>query len=370
MLHKRIVAKFGTKLLTGGTDKLDLAIISNLVDQVARLHHNRHEILIVTSGAVAAGRNKLNLDKDSKDVPFRQVLSSLGQSQLMYVYEQLFIKYNINIAQALLTRADLINRAGYLNARNTLLSLIEFRVICIVNENDVVATDELEGTSFGDNDNLSAMVATLVNADLLVLLTDIDGLFTSDPHLDKKAKLLSRVDKIDSKIQRLAGGTANKLGTGGMSTKIQAARLATSCGTSVIIANGYKPDNLVKIANGNNIGTLFPAFSEKMESKKRWIISGLASKGKIVIDSGAVLALSNQNKSLLPAGVIGLEGKFQRGDVVDIYDNKGNRIGCGISNYTWKETGIIKGAHSADISALLGYDYGSEIIHRNNMALV
>jgi glutamate 5-kinase len=370
MRYKRIVAKFGTNLLTAGTDSLDKDMMSGLVAQVSKLHREGHEILIVTSGAVAAGKKKLNRDRDSKAIPMKQVLSSMGQSRLMYMYEQLFDQHGINVAQALLTRADLISRAGYLNARNTLLGLIDLGVICIINENDVVATDELAGARFGDNDNLSAMVATLVDADLLILLSDIDGLYTADPHHNPDAILISRVEKIDSKIQRLAGGSASKAGTGGMTTKIQAARVATSCGTSVVIANGFKDGNLYRIARGEDVGTVFTASCDDLDSRQRWIISGLASKGSLTIDAGAVKALVEQNKSLLAAGILDLEGKFQRGDIVDINDKDGNKLGCGISNYSAKEIAVIKGAHSSDINNLLGYDYGSEVVHRNNLGLI
>jgi glutamate 5-kinase len=370
MHYKRIVAKFGTNLLTAGTDSLDKAMMSDLVDQVARLHKAGHEIVIVTSGAVAAGKKKLNLDRDSKAIPMKQVLSSLGQGRLIYMYEQLFEQHGINVAQALLTKTDLTSRAGYLNARNTLLGLIELGVICIINENDVVATDELAGARFGDNDNLSAMVATLVDADLLILLSDIEGLYTADPHNNPDARLISRVEKIDAKIQRLAGGSTSQAGTGGMTTKIQAARLATSCGTAVVIANGFKSGNLYKIASGEDVGTVFDPANDKLDSRQRWIVSGLASKGKLTIDDGAVKALKNRNKSLLAAGILDLDGKFQRGDVVDISDKDGNKLGCGISNYNAREVAAIKGVHSSGIHSVLGYDYGSEVVHRNNMALI
>ncbi len=371
MLYKRIVAKFGTNLLTGGTEHLDQKMMASLMQQVAQLYNEGHEIIIVSSGAVAAGRQKLGLSKGKrhKDIPFKQVLASVGQSQLMHTYEQIFSKHNITVAQALLTRSDLSHRAGYLNARNTLLALIELGVVCIVNENDVVATDEIDGARFGDNDNLSAMVATLIDADLLILLTDIDGLYTANPKLDPKAKLIPRVEKIDSKIQRLATKAAGVRGVGGMGTKIEAAKLATSCGITVVIASGFKPDNLRQIALGNKIGTLFTPISSKLESKKRWMISGLASRGKLIIDSGAALAIRKRNKSLLPAGVIQLEGKFQRGDVVDICNVEGNHIGCGISNYGSADIDAIKGIHSKAVSSILGYQYGSELIHRNNMVI-
>nr|MBC8274405.1 glutamate 5-kinase [Chloroflexota bacterium] len=209
MRYRRLIAKFGTNLLTGGTDHLEPNIMSSLAEQVAQLHQQGHEIIIVSSGAVAAGRQKLVTSKERKTIHFKQVLASVGQSQLMNVYEQLFSQYNIIVAQALLTRSDLIDRAGYLNARNTLLALLELGVICIVNENDVVATDELGELTFGDNDNLSAMVANLVDADLLALLTDIDGLYTADPQLNPQARLIPRVEKIDAEIERLGGDTAS-----------------------------------------------------------------------------------------------------------------------------------------------------------------
>jgi glutamate 5-kinase len=288
----------------------------------------------------------------------------------MYTYEQLFSRHDITVAQALLTKEDLCDRSGYLNARNTLLALIELGIICIVNENDIVAIDEIEGLKFGDNDNLSAMVANLVDADLLALLTDIGGLYTADPHCNPEAQLIHRVDNIDAEIERMASDTTSRQGTGGMTTKIEAARLATSSGVNVIIADGREPDVLVKISRGDEIGTFFPAPVNKMESKKRWMLSGLASKGKVTVDKGAVSALKEQNKSLLPAGVIKAEGKFQRGDIVDILDENGKRIGCGISNYSSSDLAIIGGKHSDKIGSLLGYDYGDEVIHRNNMVIV
>ena len=370
MKYKRIVAKFGTNLLTGGTGHLNHDIMSNLVQQISILHSQGHELVMVSSGAVGAGRQKLQLSRERKDIPFRQVLASVGQSQLMNIYEQLFSKHNIIIAQALLTKTDLSHRAGYLNARNTLMALIELGVICIVNENDVVATDEIGGIQFGDNDNLSAMVANLIDADILVLLTDTEGLYTSNPQLNPDARLISKVSKIDSRIQRLASKTTSAYGVGGMSTKIAAAKLATSCGMTVVIASGKQPDNLVKIADGEKIGTQFTPAASKLESKKRWMLSGLASKGKLIIDDGAMVALKKQNKSLLPAGITGLEGRFQRGDVVDVIDKKGNQIGCGITNYSSKDIAAIKGVHSSSVSDILGHEYGSEIIHRNNLVLI
>ena len=369
MSCRRIVAKFGTSLLTSGTDHLDLQVMSSLVEQIARLHGQGKELVITSSGAIALGRQKLKKVPERKNTPFKQVLASVGQSHLMYTYEQLLSQYDITVAQALLTKEDLSDRSGYLNARNTLLALLELGIICIVNENDIVAIDEIEGLKFGDNDNLSAMVANLIDADLLAMLTDIGGLYTADPHYNSQAQLIRRVDKIDAEIERIASNTASRQGIGGMATKIEAARLATSSGVNVIIADGREPDILVRISQGEDIGTFFPAHVNKLESKKRWMLSGLASKGKITVDEGAKVALTKQNKSLLPAGIMKTEGEFHRGDIVDILDQQGNRIGCGISNYSSSDLAIIVGKHSDKIPSLLGYDYGNEVVHRNNMVV-
>jgi glutamate 5-kinase len=370
MPYHRIVAKFGTGLITSGTDHLDLQVMASLVEQIARLHNQGKEIIIISSGAIASGREKLKKISERKNTPFKQVLASVGQSHLMYNYEQLFSQYDITVAQALLTKEDLSDRSGYLNARNTLLALCELDIICIVNENDIVAVDEIEGLKFGDNDNLSAMVANLVDADLLALLTDTGGLYTADPRYNPQAQLIRRVDEIDAEIERMASDTASRQGIGGMSTKIEAARLATCSGVNVIITDGREPDILVRISRGEDIGTFFPAQVNKMESKKRWMLSGLASKGKVAVDKGAVLALKEQNKSLLPAGIIKAEGEFQRGDIVDIVDRQGKRIGYGISNYSSSDLAVIEGKHSDNIPSLLGYDYGDEVIHRNNMVIL
>ncbi len=368
--YHRIVAKFGTSLLTSGSDHLNQDIMSNLVAQVAQLHHRGLEMLIVSSGAIASGRHKLGLTKKIKGIPFRQVMASVGQSRLMNVYEQLFGQYDITVAQALLTKADLSDRAGYLNARNTLLALLELRVLCIVNENDVVAVDEIQEAKFGDNDNLSAMVANLVDADLLLLLTDTAGLYTADPHRKPDARLISQVERIDSEIERVAADTPSRLGTGGMITKIEAAKLATASGVTVVIADGREPDIVLRLAAGEAVGTHFLPTGSKLESRKRWMLSGLSTKGKLVVDSGAALALKKQKRSLLAAGIEQVEGKFQRGDIVHIYDPQGSRLGCGITNYSSADIGIIKGAHSRKIATLLGYDYGSEVVHRNNMVVL
>jgi len=370
MQYKRIVIKLGTNLLTGGSGKLDMKIMSDLAGQVAELHSLGHEIILVSSGAIAAGRQKLGIENKMKDIPFKQVMASVGQNHLMHTYDELFAKYRITVAQALLTKSDLADRSQYLNARNTLLALIDLRVICIVNENDVVCIDELGELKFGDNDNLSAMVANLVDADLLVLLSDVKGLYSADPQQDKKASLIPVVEKIDEKIEEMAGGAGSSRGTGGMATKIEAARLATSSGVPVIIAEGSEPNIIVKAADGKKVGTFFVARESKIESRQRWLLSGLCCMGKLTIDKGAATALRKQNKSLLPAGITAVEGNFNRGDVIDIHDSAEKRIGSGITNYSSGDLDRIKGVKSAGIADILGYEYGDEAVHRDNLVLV
>ncbi|MBI2832703.1 MAG: glutamate 5-kinase [Chloroflexi bacterium] len=368
--YRRIVLKFGTSLLTNGSDHLDQEAMAGLAVQVAGLHKQGTELVIVSSGAIASGRYKLGMPKKVRGVPHKQVLAAVGQSRLMYVYEQMFDRHDITVAQALLTRADLTDRAGYLNARNTLLALLDMRVLCIVNENDVVAVEELQGSRFGDNDNLSAMVANLVDADLLLILTDIDGLYTADPRKNPGATLIAQVDRIDAEVERLAADTSGKLGTGGMLTKLQAARMATACGITVVIADGKERDVIPRLAAGEAIGTRFLPVTSKRESRERWMLSGLCTRGRLVVDTGAAAALKTHKSSLLAAGIEQVGGEFQRGDIVNIHDPEGNRIACGITNYSSIEIDAIKKMHSRKIATLLGYDYGSEVVHRNNLVVL
>jgi glutamate 5-kinase len=368
--YRRIIVKLGTSLLTGGSDYLNREVMANLVAQLAKLHQEGREIIVVSSGAIASGRYKLGLAKKVKGIPYKQVCFSVGQSRLMNVYEQLFDPHGITIAQGLLTKNDLVDRSGYLNTRNTLLALLELGVICIINENDMVAVDEIHDAKFGDNDNLSAMVANMIDADLLIILTEVGGLFTADPHIDTKATLIPEIEKIDFEIEHLAGDTAGKLGTGGMMTKIEAARLATASGVSTIIANGRTADVLIKIASGERLGTLFKPVTGKLDSRERWMLSGLSTKGKLIVDTGATEALKKQNRSLLAAGIKQVEGSFQRGDIVDIYDITGIHLGAGITNYSAHDIEAIKGMHSQKIATLIGCDYGAEVIHRNNLVIL
>jgi glutamate 5-kinase len=368
--YKRIVAKFGTSLLTGGSEHLNPDIMLSLVKQLAELHDRGAEIAVVTSGAVACGRQQLGLPRKIRGTPSKQALSSVGQSHLMYMYENLFNRFNIHIAQALLTRAALTDRAGYLNARNTLLTLMELGVISIINENDVVAIEEIQGIRFGDNDNLSAMVANLIDADLLMILSDISGLYTADPAKSPNAVLIPEVKRIDESIFRLAGGSNGKLGTGGMFTKLQAARMATACGITVVVAKGDEPEVIKRLASGETIGTRFMPTANKLESRERWMLAGLSVKGKLVVDDGAARALKKQHSSLLGAGIVEVEGSFGRGDLLNVFDVRGNRLGSGITNYSADDIDKIKGVHSRKIPSLLGYDHGSEVIHRNNLIIL
>jgi glutamate 5-kinase len=366
--YRRVVLKFGTSLLTSGGSQLDIDFMAGLVAQVAGLLARGLEVIIVTSGAVAAGRHRLGLAKGLKGVPLKQVFAAVGQSRLMRLYEELFEKHNLIVAQALITRGDLTDRSGYLNARNTLLALLELGVTPIVNENDVVAVEELGEARFGDNDNLSAMVANLVDADLLVILTDIAGLYTADPHRNPEASLVPEVRDINDAVLGMAEGTSNRTATGGMVTKVEAARLATSSGGTVVIADGRLPGVIERIAQGEAIGTRFLPTAHR-ESRARWMLSGLSTHGRLVIDNGAAQALS-QHKSLLSAGIISTEGEFARGDILDLYNTAGVRVGSGITNYGADDIAKIKGAHSEHIGELLGYDYGAEVVHCNNLALL
>jgi glutamate 5-kinase len=368
--YRRIVAKFGTNLLTAGTDHLDLKAMATLADQVVRLMAEGREVLIVTSGAIAAGRDRLQVTVNRRDIPFRQVLASVGQPHLVHCYDELFAKHGHVVAQTLLSKRDLADRIGYLNARNTLLGLLEMHVVPIINENDAVAIDEIAGAKIGDNDNLSALVANLIDADLLVLLTDTGGLYTADPRTHKTATLIPRVDRITRETEAIAGGSESARGTGGMITKLQAAKLATGGGSDVFIAAGHEPDALYRLANGEHVGTMLPARKSRIESRKRWMLSGLGTHGAIVVDAGAGKALTERSKSLLPAGVAGVRGSFKRGDTVNIILPDGHAIACGITNYDDGEVTAIRGVRSDRIAEVLGHQYGAAVVHRNNLVVL
>lgn len=354
---------------------LEEKVMADLVRQVSELRRDQGaEVLLVTSGAIAAGRGiigRQGADQLGKDIVTRQVLAAIGQSQLMRGYEELFAQHQVKIAQTLLTINDLSNRQSYLNVRNTLMALLDLGIVPVINENDVVAVDEI-GEVFGDNDRLSALVATLVDADLLIVLTDIDGLYTADPRTNSDASLVRVVERVDSSIEAMAGEHSNPWARGGMPTKIEAARLVTTAGIGMVICNGRSPDAVLKAAQGEDFGTRFEPAGEKLEARKRWMLSRVQDNrwGEITVDDGAVRALRKQSVSLLPAGVKEVKGDFLRGDIIYISGEKGQRIACGIANYTAADIARISGFRSDRIQSILGYHYGQEVVHRNNMVLL
>jgi glutamate 5-kinase len=370
----RLVVKVGTGVLTGGGPQLDLARMRDLARQITALRAAGHEVLLVSSGAIAAGRDRLPLDRARRDIPAKQILAAVGQHRLMQTYDKLFAPHGVIVAQTLLTKPDLRDRQGYLNARNTLLGLLEHGVLPIINENDVVAVDEIRvgenDRLFGENDNLAAMVANLVDAHLLVNLTNTGGLFTADPRRDPTARLVPEVARINRCIEALAGGAGTDQGSGGMRTKIEAAKLATASGIAVVIAPGGERDVLVRLAASEPISTLFRAAESRRESRQRWILSALAGRAAVQVDAGAADAIRNHGRSLLAAGVRGVVGRFGRGDPVAVVGPRGERVACGLANYRAADVDHIKGLHSQGIAAALGYAYGQEVIHRNNLVVL
>ena len=369
---RRAVVKFGTNLLTAGGDNLDPAAMDDLVRQIAEVRRDGAQIAVVTSGAVAAGRARVGGGAKIRSIAARQALAAIGQAHLVERYDTLLRQRGLTAAQALITRADLTERRGYLNVRNTLLRLLEFGVVPIINENDVVADEELRGGAFGENDGLAALAANLIDADLLILLSDVDGLFDRDPRRDPGARLIAEITDFPAALaaaDEAADRVAAFRGRGSMRAKVAAARRAAEAGCEVVIANGRLPDAIIRIARGERPGTSVPARRSHVESRKRWLLSGVAQNGALRLDDGAVRALTRQGRSLLPAGVTSAAGVFERGDAVVLAAAGGEQIGVGISNYSAAEVERIRGRKSSEIEAVLGYYYGAEIVHRNNLAL-
>ena len=360
-----VVVKLGTSVLTGGTKQLDRARIVELIRQCAYLHQNGHKIIIVTSGAIAAGREYLNFPNLPNTVASKQLLASVGQSKLIQLWEQLFSIYKIYIGQMLLTRADLEDRERFLNAQDALKAMLDNNIIPIINENDAVATAEIK---VGDNDNLSALAAILAEADKLLLLTDIEGLYTADPRTDLNAKLIEEVSQIDDSLRSIAGDSISGLGIGGMSTKIQAAEVAGSAGIEVIIAAGSKENVIIDAVNNQSVGTRFLPQKTPLEHRKHWLY-GAPNAGKIILDDGAINAILNNGSSLLPKGIVAVEKDFSRGEVIDICDKSGRRIARGVSRYNSDALKQIAGHHSRQISQIIGYEYGPVAVHRNDMII-
>ncbi|MFN8639326.1 MAG: glutamate 5-kinase [Dehalococcoidia bacterium] len=367
--YRRIVVKAGTNLLTAGTDRIDGGTLAGLAAQLAELRARGCELILVTSGAIHAGRERLRSLPGGGGLASRQALAAVGQSRLMSLWDEVFEAHGIPVAQALLTRRDLADRLGYLNARNTLLTLLDLRVIPVVNENDVVAVDEISDSVIGDNDNLSALVANLVDADLLLLLSDVDGLYDADPATHPDARVIPLVEAVDAGIEA-AAGAAGSLGTGGMVTKLQAARVATSSGTHVLLAHGLEPDIVLRAAGGEAVGTHFLPRGDRVESRRRFLLSGLPVRGRILVDGGAARAISTGGSSLLPAGIVAVDGAFERGDVIQVVDADGRHIASGTANYSAVDVERIRGQRSDRIATALGYEFGDEVVHRNNLVLV
>ena len=370
LCHRRIVVKAGTGALTGSSG-LDAEVMADLVRQICQVRDESGEVVLVTSGAIAAGRSALGQTRAEieQDISSRQVFAAVGQSRLMHTYQEMFATHKTQIAQTLLTIADLSNRQSYLNVGNTLQRLLELGVVPVVNENDVVAVDEI-GEVFGDNDRLSALVANLVDADLLVVLTDTEGLYSADPRTDPAATLIAEVDRVDARIEALAGEVLHPWSRGGMATKLDAAKLVTASGIPMVMCHGRAEDAVLRAVRGESVGTFFKPADSKMEARKRWMLSGISQRGKIGVDSGAAGALVKDHRSLLPAGIKSVEGDFSRGESVYVVDTKGLKIACGIANYAARDIGKIQGLRSDRIEETLGYHYGQEVVHRNNLVLL
>jgi len=361
----RLVVKVGTSTLTHSTGKLNLFQLERLVRQIADLKHQGKEVLLVTSGAVGAGMGRMGLTERPRTMPEKQAMAAIGQGLLMHMYEKLFAEYGQVVAQVLLTKDDFTNRERYLNGRNTLSALLRLGAVPIINENDTVVYEEIK---FGDNDTLAALVAGLIDADLLILLSDIDGLYTANPRVDANARLIPLVEEITPEIEMLAGEPGSKLGSGGMLTKIQAAKIACNSGIPMVLANGSRENVVRDILLGQNPGTLFVPKEHRLRSRKGWIAYGSKISGTIYVDEGAEKALVAKGSSLLPSGIKQVEGEFNRGSVVKVCGSKGE-IARGIVNYSAEEIRLIKGCQSKDIAEILGHKDYEEVIHRDNLSL-
>lgn len=366
-MYKRIVVKFGTSVLTGGTPRLDQPHMVELVRQCAAVQGQGLDVIICTSGAIAVGQERLNFPQLSATLSNKQMLAAVGQSRLMQMWERFFGIYDIHVGQILLTRDDLENRGRFLNARDTLNALLEYHIVPVVNENDAVTTAEIK---VGDNDNLSALVTILADADLLLLLTDQPGLYTADPRADANAQLIPEVKTIDETLRKLAGKSVSGLGVGGMATKLQAADAARRAGADVVIASGQAPDVITRVVKGDTIGTRFPALDVPLANRKRWIFAAPKVAGSLIVDEGAATALRENGRSLLPAGIIEVEDDFARGDTVSIKNTVGKVLARGISRYSAVDLEKIAGCHSDEIESKLGYVYGPVAVHRDDLILI
>ena len=363
---RRIVVKVGSSLVTDEGRGLDAEAIGLWCSQLAQLVQDGREVIMVSSGAIAEGMKRLGWASRPKAIHELQAAAAVGQMGLVQVYESKLRERGIGSAQVLLTHADLADRERYLNARSTLLTLIQLGVVPVINENDTVVNDEIK---FGDNDTLGALVANLVEADLLIILTDQKGLFTADPRKDPLATLVQEAQAGDPALEAMAGGAGSSIGRGGMLTKILAAKRAAGSGASTVIAWGREPDALLRLSRGEPIGTLLVAQTAKNQARKQWIADHLQMRGSVTVDAGAVVKVRDEGKSLLPIGMTSVQGEFSRGDVIAVRDDKGLEIARGLANYTSAEARLICGKSSAEFERLLGYTGEPEMLHRTNLVL-
>ena len=364
---RRIIIKVGSSLVTNQEQGLDHVTLTCLAAQIAKLKQDKKEVVLVSSGAIAEGMQRLNWKKRPHALHKLQAAAAVGQMGLIQAYESCFREHKLQTAQLLITHEDLLNRKRYLNARSTLTTLLSMNVVPIINENDSVATDEIR---FGDNDTLAALITNLIEADVLVILTDQAGLFTADPRIDAQARLLNVAMVEDPTIEIMAGGVGSTIGRGGMLTKINAAKRAARSGAHTIIASGHEANVLVRLAQGEAIGTQLLTKTMKLVARKQWLADHLQTQGKITLDVGAVRALTVEGKSLLPIGVINTNGDYERGEVVNCIDLEGREIARGLINYSATETKKISRCPSSQIESILGYVDQPELIHRNNLVLL
>ena len=368
MPYRKIVVKIGTSTITGRSNSIDYPGLIDLMRQLSVLCDRGVSVTLVSSGAIAVGRDALGFPHLSKHIPKKQMLFAVGQPRLMAVYNKILRMYGHNAAEILLTRHDFVERPNYLNARNTLNALLDQNVIPIINENDAVSINEMK---LGDNDTLSALVSGLIGANLLILVTDQNGLYTADPGKDPNAEMIKVIDtpEIPESVREAAGGSVSGLGTGGMATKVHAADIARRMGTAVLIVNGQEPDIIIRAAEGEDLGTLFKPVNSVLESRKRFILTDYhAGSDAVIIDAGASGALQS-GKSLLPAGIKAFTGDFARGDTIRILDQDQHEVGVGVTNYSAENLRLLNGCKASQIETILGYTYGDEVIHHDFMIL-
>jgi glutamate 5-kinase len=364
---RTVVVKVGTNVLTDPAGQLDRDRVRALADQLHRLRQSRRRVVLVTSGAIGAGVGRLNLRKRPSDLRHLQACAAIGQSVLMQAYAEALAPHGVVPAQILLTASDFDSRVRYLNARNTIHTLLEWEALPIINENDTVSVAEIR---FGDNDHLAAMVTNLLQAQLLVLLTNVDGLYSADPREDPSAQVQTTVPHIDASVTSMAGTSKSVLGTGGMRSKLRAARLATAAGECVFMANGSTPGILDRLMSAEPVGTLFLPHGRLARARQRWLGYTAQPRGRIVVDAGAVRAVVELGRSLLPVGVTHVEGTFGKGDVVSVVDGEGREVARGLSNYAAEEAGRICGLSTERAAEVLGHVPYEEMIHRDNLAVI